>query len=115
MLAFEPMPMVFAQLARNVELNHFSNVAFFNAGLYHEDGALPLYVKEDRPYGRTNEGVTSLFSSGKERQEATVPLRRLDDVARECGLERMDFLKVDVEGNGWFCGAGRIRFESSGR
>lgn len=58
-------------------------------------------MKEDRPYGRTNEGVTSLFSSGKERQEATVPLRRLDDVARECGLKRMDFLKIDVEGAEW--------------
>ena len=58
-------------------------------------------MKEDKPYGRTNDGVTSLFSSGKERREATVPLRRLDDVARECGLERMDFLKIDVEGAEW--------------
>lgn len=97
-LAFEPMPSVFAQLARNVEMNHFSNAVLFNLGLYHEDGALPLYVKEDKPYGRTNEGVTSLFSSGKERKGATVSLRRLDDVAEECRLGRMDFLKIDVEG-----------------
>jgi len=97
-VAFEPMPRVFAQLSYNVALNGFTNVELFNAGLYQENSSLPLYVKEDRPYGRTNEGVTSLFSSGQGVPVAKVPLRKLDEVVQESALERLDFLKIDVEG-----------------
>ena len=97
-LAFEPNPRIFEQLSRNVALNHLSNVELFHAGLYDEEGALPLYEQEAKYYGRPNDGMTSLYRSGRAQQTARVPLRRLDDVARECGLERVDLLKIDVEG-----------------
>ena len=100
-LAFEPNPRIFEQLSRNVALNQLSNVELFNAGLYDQQGVLPLYEEEEKYYGRPNEGMTSLFTSGRARAAATVPLRRLDDVAQECALETMDFLKIDVEGAEW--------------
>lgn len=97
-LAFEPMPNIFAQLAHNVNLNGFSNVRLFPMGLFDRDGSLPMYVKNDIAFGRVNEGVPSLFSTGSDRRELSVPLRRFDDVARECGLARLDVMKIDVEG-----------------
>lgn len=100
-LAFEPMPHVYERLCQNVALNQFGNVKTFNMGLYQESGSLPLFVKNDKPYGVTNEGVTSLFHAGDDRQEAVVPLRKLDDVAVECGLARLDVMKIDVEGAEW--------------
>ena len=100
-LSFEPMPRVYAQLRRNIELNGFKNVSTFNMGLFHESGTLPLFVKSDNPYGMTNEGVTSLFSDGTARQVSSVPLRRFDDVAEESGITRLDLMKIDVEGAEW--------------
>ncbi|HLZ41967.1 MAG TPA: FkbM family methyltransferase [Candidatus Sulfotelmatobacter sp.] len=97
-LAFEPMPNIFAKLAHNVELNGFSNVRLFNMGLFDSESSLPMYVKNDSAFGAVNEGVPSLFSTGSDRKEVSVPLRRFDDVARESGLTRLDVMKIDVEG-----------------
>jgi FkbM family methyltransferase len=102
-LAFEPMPSVFAELSRNFAINDFSSVQveLFNFGLYHQNGRLPIYAKDDRPYGTTNEGVTSLYSGGNERRLMTIPLRRFDEVASERKLDRLDVMKIDVEGAEW--------------
>lgn len=97
-LAFEPMPETFAQLARNVELNRFKTVTLFNHGLFNQDDSLSLYVKEDRPFGMVNEGVPSLFSTGADQKALAVRLRKFDDVAAECDLKRLDVMKIDVEG-----------------
>jgi len=97
-LAFEPMPAVFALLSHNVAINHFGRVILHNIGLFDRDAQLPLYVKPDNPHGTTNHGVTSLFSTGADRQERSVPLLRFDEVAEASRLERLDLIKIDVEG-----------------
>jgi FkbM family methyltransferase len=97
-LAFEPMPAVFALLSHNVAINNFGCVTLHNVGLYDRDASLPLYVKRDNPHGTTNHGVTSLFSTGTDRQERSVPLLRFDEIAEASGLERLDIIKIDVEG-----------------
>ncbi len=97
-LSFEPSPDLFAQLSRNVALNRFGGVALHNLGLFDRCGSLPLYLREDNPYGTRNDGVSSLFSNGAICRENTVPLRRFDDVAEEGGLTRLDLMKIDVEG-----------------
>ena len=97
-LAFEPVPQIFAQLSRNVALNNLSRVELFNFGLFDRTDSLPIYRQNDINFGTINEGVPSLFSTGSDREEATVPLRRFDEVAREYGVERLDVMKIDVEG-----------------
>ena len=100
-LAFEPAPDVFAQLQRNVAVNKFASVDIFNCGLYDRTVSLPVYAIDDHPFGTTNEGVTSLFSSGSDRPVRSIPLRLFDDVAFEVGLTRLDLMKIDVEGAEW--------------
>jgi FkbM family methyltransferase len=97
-LAFEPVPQIFAELSRNVALNNLKCVELFNIGLFDSNDSLPMYRLQDINFGTINEGVPSLFSTGSDRQEVVVPLRRFDDVARERGLQRLDVIKVDVEG-----------------
>jgi FkbM family methyltransferase len=97
-LAFEPMPKAFARLSHNVRLNELRNVALFNVGLFDRSGRLPLYVKRDLPYGTCNDGVPSLFSGGSDREAATIPLRTFDAMAFAIGLNRLDVMKIDVEG-----------------
>jgi len=97
-LAFEPDPQIFLQLSRNISINHLSGVELFNIGLFDKTDSLPLYRKQDINFGTINEGVPSLFSTGNDPQEVRVQLRRFDDVARESGLDRLDVMKIDVEG-----------------
>jgi FkbM family methyltransferase len=97
-LAFEPMPRAFAELSRNVALNNLTGVELFNIGLFDKTASLPMYQKKDIIFGTINEGVPSLFPAGDDPQNVMVPLRRFDDVAHECGLARLDVMKIDVEG-----------------
>lgn len=100
-LAFEPNPDVFSELSLNVALNQFTAVELFNLALYNQEGRVPLYAEDDRPFGTRNTGVTSVFFAGSEHQLATVPLRKFDEIAREAMLTRLDVMKIDVEGAEW--------------
>lgn len=100
-LSFEPVPGLFAQLCDNVALNHFPAVELFNIGLYDREAVLPIYVREDNSFGIANDGVSSLFRFPNDRPQTTVQLRKFDDLARELDLQRVDFLKVDVESAEW--------------
>ena len=107
-LAFEPMPATFAQLSHNIALNGLARVSLFNCGLYDQPGELPIYTKKDNPCGTVNRGVPSLFSTGADVESAVVPLRTFDDVAAESALERLDAMKIDVEGAEWMVLRGAI-------
>jgi FkbM family methyltransferase len=100
-LAFEPRPEVFQELSLNVALNRFACVELFNFGLFDVDGQLPLYAKDDQPFGTTNRGITSVFSTGHDRQLTAARLRRFDEIAAESKLTRLDVMKIDVEGAEW--------------
>lgn len=97
-LAFEPVPDIFEELSRNVAINNLLCVELFNIGLFQTTDSLPIFRLQDVNFGTINDGVPSLFSTGNDRQEVMVPLRRFDDVARECNLQRLDVMKIDVEG-----------------
>jgi FkbM family methyltransferase len=91
--AFEPVPENHERLLRNLRLNHVENVRVAMVALSDRAGPATMY----RP-SYCNSGHPSL---GK-REGVDRPLRvdatTLDDYCTENGLERVDFLKIDVEG-----------------
>ena len=97
-LAFEPSPRLFEQLSRNVALNGFETVELHNFGLSDRAGTVPLYLRNDNAYGTANDGVSSLFMVGRTRTQISIRLRRVDEVASESALSRLDLMKIDVEG-----------------
>lgn len=100
-LAFEPEPSTYRWLQKNVRTNGFSNVECHNIGLGRADETVPLYDPSERmKTGIINEGLFSSVIVGEGRKEAVADmrLRRLDDVVRESNLDRLDFMKIDVEG-----------------
>lgn len=97
-LAFEPVPDIFEELSRNVAINNLSRVELFNIGLFDTTASLPIFRLRDINFGTINDGVPSLFSTGDDRQQVMVPLRRFDELARQCSLQRLDVMKIDVEG-----------------
>jgi FkbM family methyltransferase len=82
--AFEPHPHRVAQLRRNIELNgHQDHVRINAAGLSDGKGALGFDLDEHRI----------------SETAAAVEVMRLDDYAEGAGIDRIDVLKLDIEGH----------------
>jgi len=93
--SFEPDPETFALLETNVRLNRLRNVQLNKIALSDEVGSKPLFQA-----GLNNPGANSLVPQGKHEGEKhiQVSVSTLDDYVRLKGIPRIDFLKVDIEG-----------------
>jgi FkbM family methyltransferase len=93
-LAFEPLPVIIAQLQGNIRLNGFTNVQVFEAGLSDAPGQVAIHELEG-----DNEGLATLHPGGRKPVSSThISLETLDRVAEAEGLRRLDFVKIDIEG-----------------
>jgi FkbM family methyltransferase len=90
--SFEPMPENFRLLKENIRLNRLNNkVKAFQLAISSKKGFSSLYIWDL--------GLSSLnFQSGK---SLTVETVRLEDILDLIESDRIDFLKVDVEGAEW--------------
>jgi FkbM family methyltransferase len=94
--SFEPSPRELARLLFNRALNRFPQMQVFPFALSDRSGFSSLSVGEDEHAGQNTLGV---LPEGVVLHEALeVPTRQLDDVAEAEGWDRVDFLKLDVEG-----------------
>lgn len=99
--AFEASSAVFGRLSQICELSGRSNITINNMAVADKDGVLKLHVYDreysgwnslaDRPLA--NYGI-DVKSTGTEDVRATT----IDSYCREHGIDRIDLLKVDVEG-----------------
>jgi FkbM family methyltransferase len=89
-LAYEPFPESFALLQQNVALNNLRNVAAEPCAIADKPGSLALNIGmgEAVQHSTTQAGATTI-----EVQAIT-----LQQVFDEHGLDRCDFLKMDIEG-----------------
>lgn len=95
-VAFEPDPINFGLLNRNVEANGFSGrVILINAALSDHAGSAQLFSDSG------NSGNHSLDSSNVHLGEGsvTVPLVRLSDALVAKGIDKVDVMKMDVQGS----------------
>ncbi|MGA2430340.1 MAG: FkbM family methyltransferase, partial [Candidatus Acidiferrum sp.] len=94
-VAFEPSPRERKALQLHLKLNRCRNVSVEPLALGNEDATGNLYVIEGR-----NTGCNSLKPPTAVGDIAPVSVRvaRLDEWLRQRKLDRVDFIKVDVEG-----------------
>ena len=85
--AFEPVAETAAHLEHNLAANDITNVTVERLALYRDDGEITLAFDESYPGG-------SHIGDGEFR----VATARLDTWAQARGLDRLDLLKLDVEG-----------------
>jgi FkbM family methyltransferase len=93
-LAIEPQERILARLRENVALNGLK-VKIAPVGVADKDGVLEFAIDTN------NFGFTSLNVERKgrgERRIVRLPVRRLLDLVREAGFERIDAMKADIEG-----------------
>lgn len=97
LLCFEPDQRNTALLRHNLAANRLDRARVFEVALAERDGTARLRQGASNtatsfliePYGRAQETGATMVD---------VPVRRLDSVLAELGVERLDLLKIDVEG-----------------
>jgi FkbM family methyltransferase len=87
--AFEPNPMTAGALRANIRLNGVANVTAIEAAISDADGEVT--------FSDTNDPATNRILEADDHG-LTVVARSLDSFCHEYALERIDFLKIDVEG-----------------
>jgi FkbM family methyltransferase len=92
-VAFEPSEKPYGALIR--VFGRCPNVECLNIALSNSESQLTIYVPP-QSCGNHDPSVHR-YCSGME--EVRVPARRLDSLAEELGIEKIDFLKIDVEGH----------------
>ena len=90
--AVEPNPRTFAALQRHLTRNAVANVHAMMCGLADREGVLALHL----PPSQLDYNATVLPRAGW--TPADVPVRRLDDCIRDWKIDRIDLMKIDVEG-----------------
>jgi len=86
--AFEPVPEIFARLQEHIAMNNATNVIPLQLALSDRKGTAKMFVKG---------GVSSLFVHVSDKI-VEVQVERLDDFVEREGIERVDAIKIDVEG-----------------
>ena len=89
--AFEPEPHNFTLLQGNVARSGYAWVTTLRQAVWRAAGSQRLYMNPD------NLGDHRLIATGSERHSVEVPVVRLDDVFAS-GTDRVDFIKIDVQG-----------------
>jgi FkbM family methyltransferase len=115
-LGFEPNPVTYATLLRNLSLNDVGNVRTFPIALSDHQGRIRLSVpKEVRAQFSYGDSYLSIDPSVNDDPTAQIECKRLDDVLADQGIDRVDLIKIDVEGAEHLClkGAERLLSDSS--
>jgi FkbM family methyltransferase len=92
--AFEAAPETFRKLSANIQRNAMTNVVAINLAITNFRGTIDLHIADTR-----NTGMSSIAAFADESGETvTVPCDTLDNIANDHSLDRVDRIKIDVEG-----------------
>lgn len=92
-LAIEPQPEIYERLIFNIRLNGFPTVKAVDCAVAEKSGEVTLFLD---PHNSGESSLKVVSSSGA--KPLRVPARPLLDLIRGEGWERVDAIKLDVEG-----------------
>ena len=91
-VTYEPLPDMLAELNRNLRINRFENVRLRSFCLGEHPGAAEFWCNFNRP------ASSSLVGRDPAAARVSTLVFRLDDVFPLEKLDRLDYVKIDVEG-----------------
>mgnify|MGYP001174417940 CR=1 FL=1 len=105
-LAIEPSPVNFEYLKNNLELQNFDNYLVFNCASGETEGTVRFLMDK-----RANKCmiVQNENEVSNNADIISVPVRSIDDIINESKVDRLDFVKFDVEGYEWFAIQGALK------
>lgn len=94
--AFEPITKIYNQFKLSIEINNISNITPVNCALGDKKEKTDIYSNE------INMGASSIVikDAGRQRLQ-TIEVETLDGLEEGLGIDRIDFVKIDVEGFEW--------------
>lgn len=93
--AFEPSPTTFSYLSSTIEISAISErVEAYNCGLGDRNGELNFF--EDQTSGSASHLITS--DTLARQSSIKVPVQTLDHFVSQKSIDRLDLIKIDVEG-----------------
>lgn len=93
--AFEPTPEVFEALQKNIGSNGFKNIQPHRVAVGQQSAV--AFLNRSRGSDGENEGMNFISASGVD-PTAQVQVVALDEFCRSAHIERVDLLKMDIEG-----------------
>lgn len=87
-ISFEPDPNNYEVLCKNIRLNNLDNVIAVKKGLWSRNTILNLFLS----------GSTSSCFNVFGRETCKIQVVRLDDELKRLGINKVDFIKMDIEG-----------------
>ena len=93
--AIEPSPENFSTLKENIELQNGENIKAFNFAIGDKNGEIEFVISKKSNWSKVKSENESVDSENK---VINVPLKTLDSFAKENNLERVNLLRMDVEG-----------------
>lgn len=92
-LAIEPNPAIAEALNRTLVINNLTQVSVTEAAVSDRPGSAELVLNP------ASSGESRLGLPAAGQRSVTVPVRCLDDITSEHKLNRLDLVKIDVEGH----------------
>ena len=91
--AFEPSPVTLEYLRKNIAINNCGNVSVFPVGLSSEDKTGRFWLSKDHT------GSSRLDDDSSKKDESIeIEVVALDSICGSFDLDRISFIKIDVEG-----------------
>jgi FkbM family methyltransferase len=99
-MAVEPNPSVRERLNQHVNINKFDHVDILPFAASDTDGTAEFYGIAAEA---VNSGSSHLLAKGDNRasDQINVETRKIDRMISEAGIQRLDFIKLDIEGHEW--------------
>jgi FkbM family methyltransferase len=102
-IALEPYPPAYQRLLFNIEATRagrarWPHIDALQVGISDRDESRELRVDHGNLGGGSIADGTARFSEGVSHASVTIPCRSLKSVMDECGVSRIDVLKIDIEG-----------------
>lgn len=95
--AFEPVPVNFSALKKNITLNQLSNVKLFNVALSAEDGVLPIYMLDTAKSSSSPSLNKDWANKSKLVKNILINTKNPFNLLENGTIEHPDLIKIDAE------------------
>jgi FkbM family methyltransferase len=94
-VAIEPIPLTFSLLKKNLLSSGVNNVKAYNFAVGNKEGSVHMEGIHSFLAGSF---ITNAYQSGTQDFSVEVPVKTLDSLFDSLHMDRVDFIKLDVEG-----------------
>lgn len=97
--AFEPHPLAFKHLQKNVALNNFKSIKLFNEAIGYKKGLLTLSDNQENVFNSASIIDDQNIHNSKNQVKFKVHVNKLSSYPVISNLKKVDLIKMDVEGS----------------